>query len=83
MAIDRAARAKRRRDLRAAERHADTRREVASSVLDVEGLFSSGAKHQREQLEWIAVAKEDEHEYGAGPLDLDSGVVRLRGDEHD
>ncbi|MGI8308655.1 hypothetical protein [Saccharopolyspora hattusasensis] len=80
MAIDRAGRAKRRREQRAAEqppgvRSAEQRR-TASAALGVEGLFSAGAKHQLEQLAWVEVVKEDDREAG-GPLDLDSDVVHL------
>lgn len=81
MAIDRAARARRRRELRAAEHRAEqesSARRFGSTVLGVEGLFNPSGKHQLEHKDWVAVAKEDERESGAGPLDLDSGVVRLR-----
>jgi hypothetical protein len=80
MAIDRAGRAKRRQELRAAERPTGDgpaeQRRTASAALGVEGLFSAGAKHQLEQLAWVEVVKEDDREAG-GPLDLDSDVVHL------
>ncbi|MBB5154702.1 hypothetical protein [Saccharopolyspora phatthalungensis] len=80
MAIDRAGRAKRRQEQRAAEPPTEARpaeqRGAASAALGVEGLFSAGAKHQLEQLAWVEVVKEDDREAG-GPLDLDSDVVHL------
>lgn len=87
MTIDRAARAERRRKRREAEhaQHAEHaqqaqplrgRLEVAG--LELAGLFDNGARIQREQLAWVAVAKEDERESGDEPLDLDRGVARLR-----
>ncbi|CAM06044.1 hypothetical protein A8924_7242 [Saccharopolyspora erythraea NRRL 2338] len=80
MAIDRAARARRRREQRAAAQHApppEERRRLGAAATEVEGLFSAGAKHRLERLEWVAVAREDERESGAGPLDFDAGVIRL------
>ncbi|MDA3624953.1 hypothetical protein [Saccharopolyspora oryzae] len=76
MAIDRAARAKRRQEQRAAAPREAEPRPTGSAVLGVEGLFSAGAKHQLEHLAWVEVVKEDERESG-GPLDLDSDVIRL------
>ncbi|KAA5833372.1 hypothetical protein ABT337_19650 [Saccharopolyspora hirsuta] len=76
MAIDRAARAKRRQEQRAAARPEVEPRPSASAVLGVEGLFNAGAKHQLEHLAWVEVVKEDDRESG-GPLDLESDVVRL------
>ncbi len=79
MAIDRAARAKRREELRAtAPAPTPERSSAASAAMEVEGLFNVGVKHQLDHLAWVEVAKEDERESGAGPLDLDSNVVRLR-----
>lgn len=85
MAIDRAARAQRRQELRAAHEAevatdavAKARQRAASGAMELEGLFSgAGVRHRLDQLEWVAVAKEDDREAGAGPLDLDSGVVRI------
>jgi hypothetical protein len=80
MAIDRAGRAKRRQELRAAAPTGDgpaEQRRTASAALGVEGLFSAGAKHQLEQLAWVEVVKEDDREAG-GPLDLDSEIVHLQ-----
>jgi hypothetical protein len=76
VAIDRAARAQRRRERRAAQ-EARATRPLASASMELDGLFNPGRKHQLERMEWVAVAKEDERESGAGPLDLDTGVVRL------
>lgn len=79
MAIDRAARAKRREELRAAApAPAPERSSAGSAAMEVEGLFNVGVKHQLDHLAWVEVAKEDERESGAGPLDLDSNVVRLK-----
>ena len=50
--------------------------ELVSAELDV--LFSPSRKHVHERKEWVAVAKMDDREAGAGPIDLESGVVRLR-----
>lgn len=44
---------------------------------EVDELFGPSRKHIHERKEWVAVAKVDDHESGAGPIDLDSGVVRL------
>ena len=77
MAIDRAGRAKRRDELRAAAPEPATER-VPSVTLEVEALFTGSVKHQLEHLAWVSVAKEDERESGAGPLDLDSDVVRIK-----
>ena len=79
MAIDRAARAKRREELRAAvPAPFPERSSVGSAAMEVEGLFNVGVKHRLDQLAWVEVAKEDERESGAGPLDLESKVVRLK-----
>ncbi|GAA4620824.1 hypothetical protein [Saccharopolyspora hordei] len=76
MAIDRAGRARRRQERRAAAQPEREARPSGSAVLGVEGLFNAGARHQLEHLAWVEVVKEDERESG-GPLDLDSDVVRL------
>ncbi|HWE89222.1 MAG TPA: DUF6191 domain-containing protein [Pseudonocardiaceae bacterium] len=47
---------------------------------ELDALFSPSRKHVHERKEWVAVAKMDDHESGAGPIDLESGVVRLRRD---
>lgn len=81
MAIDRTARAERRWRRREAERAQQAqpmRGQLEVAGLELAGLFGSGARIQREQLAWVAVAKEDERESGDEPLDLDSGVARLR-----
>ncbi|MDI2029095.1 hypothetical protein QFW96_10765 [Saccharopolyspora sp. TS4A08] len=79
MAIDRAGRAKRRAELRAAQPEPKPEpSRVGSVAMEVEGLFNVGVKHQLDHLAWVEVAKEDERESGAGPLDLDSDVVRLK-----
>lgn len=81
MAIDRAARAKRRRELRSAQGDDVAPQEgtprLASVSMEIEGLFNPGIKHRLERMEWVAVAKEDDRESGGRRLDLDSGVVRL------
>lgn len=47
--------------------------------IELDALFGPSKKHVHERKEWVAVAKVDDHESGAGggPIDLDSGVVRL------
>jgi len=45
---------------------------------ELDALFGPSRKHVHERKEWVAVAKVDDHESGAGPIDLDSGVVTLR-----
>ena len=45
--------------------------------VEIDDLFGPSRKHIHERKEWVAVAKVDDHESGAGPIDLDSGVVRL------
>lgn len=46
--------------------------------VELDTLFGPSRKHVHERKEWIAVAKVDDHESGGtGPIDLDSGVVRL------
>lgn len=81
VAIDRAARARRRRELRTAQNPAATPQDrtasLASASMEIDGLFNPGIKHRLERMEWAAVAKEDDRESGARPLDLDSGVIRL------
>jgi hypothetical protein len=57
----------------------EERRDIVSAELDA--LFGPSRKHIHERKEWVAVAKVDDHEAGAGPIDLDSGVVRLRGSQ--
>jgi hypothetical protein len=44
---------------------------------EVDELFGPSRKHIHERKEWVAVAKIDDHQAGAGPIDLDSGVVLL------
>jgi hypothetical protein len=47
---------------------------------EIDELFGPSKKHVYERKEWVAVAKVDDHEAagsGLGPIDLDSGVVRL------
>ena len=47
---------------------------------EIDELFGPSKKHVYERKEWVAVAKVDDHEAsgsGMGPIDLDSGVVRL------
>ncbi len=46
---------------------------------ELDSLFAPGAKHVHERKEWVAVAKMDDREAGAGPggVDLDGGVVEL------
>lgn len=45
---------------------------------EIDGLFNPGRKYVKERQDYVAMAKEDDRESGARPLDLDSGVVRLR-----
>lgn len=80
MAIDRAARAERRwkwREIQRSQQREPVRSRLEVAGLEVAGLFDAGARNQREQLAWVAVAREDERESGDRPLDLDSGIVRL------
>jgi hypothetical protein len=44
---------------------------------EIDELFGPSRKHIHERKEWVAVAKIDDHEAGAGPIDLDSGVVQF------
>lgn len=46
---------------------------------EIDELFGPSRKHIHERKEWVAVAKIDDHESagGTGPIDLDSGIVRL------
>jgi hypothetical protein len=46
--------------------------------VELDALFGPSKKHVHEYKEWVAVAKMDDHESGAGPIDLDSGVVEMR-----
>lgn len=58
----------------------ERRRAMADAVSgEMDMLFSPGRKHVRERKEWVAVAKHDDREAGAGggPIDLDNGVVEL------
>jgi hypothetical protein len=45
--------------------------------VELDALFGPSRKHVHERKEWVAVAKIDDREAGDGPIDLDSGVVRL------
>jgi hypothetical protein len=45
--------------------------------VELDSLFGPSRKHIHERKEWVAVAKIDDREAGAGPIDLESGVVRL------
>jgi hypothetical protein len=45
--------------------------------VELDTLFGPSRKHVHERKEWVAVAKVDDHESGAGPIDLESGVVQL------
>ena len=49
--------------------------------VEIDELFGPSRKHIHERKEWVAVAKVDDHESGAGPIDLDSGVIQLRSPE--
>jgi hypothetical protein len=51
------------------------RTEMVSVELDT--LFGPSRKHVHEYKEWVAVAKVNDRESGAGPIDLESGVVQL------
>lgn len=44
---------------------------------ELDALFGPSRKHVHERKEWVAVAKIDDHESGAGPIDLDSGKVQF------
>ncbi|HKN98035.1 MAG TPA: hypothetical protein VJX10_13020 [Pseudonocardiaceae bacterium] len=66
-----------RKRRRPVPREPEERRDMVSAELDA--LFGPSRKHIHERKEWVAVAKVDDHEAGAGPIDLDSGVVQLRG----
>lgn len=47
---------------------------------ELDALFSPGVKHVQQRKEWVAVAKKDDRESGAGgqgPIDLETGVVEL------
>jgi hypothetical protein len=46
--------------------------------VELDALFGPSRKHIYERKEWVAVAKVDDREAGAGPIDLDSGIVQLR-----
>jgi hypothetical protein len=50
---------------------------VEAVSVELDTLFGPSRKHVHERKEWVAVAKMDDHESGAGPIDLDSGVVLL------
>ncbi|MFC7341661.1 hypothetical protein [Saccharopolyspora griseoalba] len=77
MAIDRAGRARRRWEKRAAEGARPEPLRSAGVALGVEGLFSAGAKHQLDQLAYVEVVKDDERESGGGSLDFESETLRL------
>jgi hypothetical protein len=44
---------------------------------ELDALFGPSRKHVHERKEWVAVAKVDDHESAGGPIDLDSGIVRI------
>lgn len=56
------------------------KRASAEISVELDALFGPSRKHVHERKEWVAVAKVDDHESGAGPIDLDSGVVQVRFD---
>lgn len=66
----------RRKRKRRQRRREPVQREELSIELDA--LFGPSKKHVHEYKEWVAVAKMDDHESGAGPIDLESGVVEMR-----
>jgi hypothetical protein len=45
--------------------------------VELDSLFGPSRKHIHERKEWVAVAKIDDREAGAGPIDLESGIVQL------
>lgn len=45
--------------------------------VELDTLFGPSRKHVHEYKEWVAVAKVNDRESGAGPIDLESGVVQL------
>jgi len=49
--------------------------EALAGELDM--LFGPARRHVNERREWVAVAKIDDREAGAGPIDLTSGKVSL------
>ncbi len=53
---------------------------AAEISVELDVLFGPSRKHVHERREWVAIAKVDDHESGAGPIDLDSGVVQVRFD---
>jgi hypothetical protein len=59
-------------------RQRDPQEKVEWVSAELDALFGPSRKHVHERKEWVAVAKVDDHESGAGPIDLDSGVVTLR-----
>lgn len=88
MAIDRSGRAQRRWQRRATGRTSEVvherrpareHRPSADAALGLDGLFNPGARHQQEHLRRVELVTEDDRSAsnGGGPLDLDSGVVRL------
>lgn len=55
-----------------------TRRTLAEAFAgELDMLFGPARRHVNERREWVAVAKIDDREAGAGPIDLTSGKVSL------
>lgn len=46
--------------------------------VELDELFGPSRKHIHEYKEWVAVAKLDDRQSGDGPVDLDSGVMKIR-----
>jgi hypothetical protein len=62
-------------DAPAVESTRRTLTEAFAGELDM--LFGPARRHVNERREWVAVAKIDDREAGAGPIDLSSGKVSL------
>lgn len=55
-----------------------TRRSLTEAFAgELDMLFGPARRHVNERREWVAVAKIDDREAGAGPIDLTSGRVSL------
>ena len=52
---------------------------AVEAVAELDVFFAPSAKHVHDRKEWVAVAKIDDYESGAGPIDLDGeSPVQLR-----
>jgi hypothetical protein len=55
-----------------------SRTAVEATAGEIDALFGPSRRHIHEYKEWVAVRRQDDHESGDGPADLDGGRIELR-----